>query len=176
MSGAMSRRKGADAERQVVNWLRTNGLPYAERRGAGFEASDIIGCPGVTIEVKNRAEMRLPSWVRQMIQEMATDRNQIGVVIHKRQRCTDVARWYATTTVDVWRILDPGNAGVETWTYDKNVKLAHLDLDAGRYAALHPCRGLDTQCATMSAATFMHLLAHVGYATPAKQPESNQTT
>lgn len=97
----MSRRKGAVAERAVVTWLTANGFPNAERRGSGFEASDIIGIPGVTLEVKNQAKVELAKWVDQLTDEMHTDQALAGAVIHKRRRCTDVGDWYATMPVTV---------------------------------------------------------------------------
>lgn len=101
MSGAMSRRKGAVAERDVVAWLNANGFPNAERRGAGFEASDIIGIPGVTLEIKNQAKLELAKWVDQLTDEMIADDNDIGAVVAKRRGQTDVGRWYAVMPVEV---------------------------------------------------------------------------
>lgn len=114
MGGAMSRRKGAKAENEVVKWLQTNGHPHAERRGAGFEAADIIGIPGVTIEVKNQAKMELAGWVDQLVDEMDADDNRIGVVVHKRRGRTDVGGWYATLPVHVFvRLLAEAGYGDE---------------------------------------------------------------
>lgn len=105
MSGAMARRKGAVAERAVIAWLNNNGFPHAERRGAGFEASDIIGIPGVTLEVKNQKTMNLAAWVNQLVDEMQADGNLRGAVIHKRRGHTDVGDWYATMPAWVFAAL-----------------------------------------------------------------------
>lgn len=101
MSGAMARRKGAQAERDVINWLQTVGFPHAERRGSGFEASDVIGIPGLTIEIKNQARLNLGDWVDQLTKEMAADGNTTGVVIHKRIGRVNPGDWYATMPASV---------------------------------------------------------------------------
>ena len=52
--GAMSRRKGATAERAVVAYLRSLGVP-ADRTSRGADVhgvGDIDGVPGVVVEVK----------------------------------------------------------------------------------------------------------------------------
>ena len=101
----MSRRKGAQAERDVVLWLRLNGFSGAERRGVGFESSDIIGVDGVSFEVKNQAQMQLASWVDQMVEQMERESAPVGVVIHKRKGVVDVGGWYATLPVSVFARL-----------------------------------------------------------------------
>ena len=60
MSSA-AKRKGSQAERDVVAWLKANGYKYADRRlaGATLDKGDISGVPGVTIEIKNHAKMDL---------------------------------------------------------------------------------------------------------------------
>ena len=57
MSNA-AKRKGSQAERDVVAWLKANGYKYADRRlaGATLDKGDISGVPGVTIEIKNHAK------------------------------------------------------------------------------------------------------------------------
>lgn len=61
-SGRANRRRGADAERQVVNYLREHGYPDARRYLAGDsrQPGDIDAIPGVSIEVKDRARSAWP--------------------------------------------------------------------------------------------------------------------
>lgn len=95
MSGASSRRKGAEAERAVVKYLRANGFPYADRRGAGFDGADIVGMPGITVEIKAQAGARLATWVDQAQEARAKAGDTYGVLIAKRAGTTDVGRWHA---------------------------------------------------------------------------------
>ena len=96
MTGRSSRRKGNQAERDTVKWLRRNGFPHAERNGNGFAGSDITGIPGVTLEIKNRATLNLAEWVDQLETELDYDGNDIGAIIHKRRRKPNTGDWYAT--------------------------------------------------------------------------------
>lgn len=89
----------------TVNTLRNMGFPHAERRGSGFDASDIIGIPGMTIEIKNQATMNLAGWIDQLLTEMEADNSDSGVVIHKRRGCRDPQDWYATLPMWVWADL-----------------------------------------------------------------------
>lgn len=103
MSSA-AKRKGSQAERDVVAWLKANGYKYADRRlaGATLDKGDISGVPGVTIEIKNHAKMDLASWVAELETEMENDNAWTGTVIHKRKGKGDVGEWYATMPAKVW--------------------------------------------------------------------------
>lgn len=96
-----SKRKGSLAERAVVDFLRANGFPHAERRLAGDvkDRGDIAGAPGVVFEVKNCAEMRLAAWVDEALAEQANDGADYGVVLHKRRGRPAAGDWYATLPV-----------------------------------------------------------------------------
>ena len=103
MSSA-SKRKGSQAERDVVAWLKTNGYKYADRRlaGATLDKGDISGVPGVTIEIKNHAKMDLAGWLAELEVEIKNDNAWTGVVIHKRKGKGDVSEWYASMPAQVW--------------------------------------------------------------------------
>ena len=95
--------KGSGAERAVVTWLK-QWFPYADRRlaGAALDKGDVSGIPGVTIEVKNQAAMKLSEWVGELETEMKNDNAWTGVVIHKKKGKTDVGEWYAIMPAKVW--------------------------------------------------------------------------
>ncbi len=60
--GSAPKRKGSAFERDVVAYLREHGFPDAERAyGAGRpeDIGDVVGIPGVTVEVKNHARLEL---------------------------------------------------------------------------------------------------------------------
>jgi Holliday junction resolvase len=69
--GAMSRRKGAAAEREVAQLLRDHGIPA--RRGVqyagGPDSPDVVGLDGVHIEVKRTESLRLWSAMEQATAE-----------------------------------------------------------------------------------------------------------
>jgi hypothetical protein len=93
-----SKAKGSGAERAVVEHLRANGFPHAERRLAGSakDRGDIAGVPSVVIEVKNCERTALGAWVDEAVLEQANDGADYGVVWHKRRGRGDAGQWYAT--------------------------------------------------------------------------------
>lgn len=107
MGGALvanpQKAKGSGAERAVVAWLK-QWYPYADRRlaGATLDKGDVSGIPGVTIEIKNHATMKLSEWLKELEVEMKNDGAWTGVVIHKKKGTTDVGEWYATMPAKVW--------------------------------------------------------------------------
>jgi len=97
--GRGAQRKGASAEREVASFLRDNGLPHADRRGSGFTASDIIGTPGVSWEIKDQDAIRLREWFAQTEEQQTEDGAQLGVLIIKRKGKTNPGDWYAVVTL-----------------------------------------------------------------------------
>lgn len=99
-----SKRKGSQAERDVVKFLQVRGWIYAERRLAGDinDRGDVAGVNGVCIEIKNHAKMDLAGWIKELEVEIKNAKADTGVVIHKRKGKSDVAEWYATMTVELY--------------------------------------------------------------------------
>ena len=69
MSSAAKRKGTQGGEIPVVNWLKANGFPYAERRLAGshLDRGDVAGVNGVTIEVKNHVRLDLSAWLKEQL-------------------------------------------------------------------------------------------------------------
>lgn len=63
----MSARKvrAAATQRMVAAYFAVHGWPFATDAGAGRAGCDILGVPGLSIEVKARADLRPMEWVRQ---------------------------------------------------------------------------------------------------------------
>lgn len=95
--GAKSRRKGAVFERQVVNWLRDHVWPDAERRGAGFEAADVINTGDYIIECKSQERIDLPGWWRQAERQAG---EQTPLLIIKKKGVADTGECYAVLRLD----------------------------------------------------------------------------
>lgn len=93
--GAAERRRGADAERAVVAYLRSVGWPDARRylAGDGRQPGDIDAIPGVVIEVKDVARSCWPTWCRQALAEAGPDR--VAIVVRRERGVADVGRWPA---------------------------------------------------------------------------------
>lgn len=99
---AANRRRGADAERAVVAYLRANGWPDARRylAGDGRQPGDIDAWPGVAIEVKDRAGSSWPSWCAQAVAEAGP--NRVPVVVRRTRGVPDVGQWETRVRLDDW--------------------------------------------------------------------------
>lgn len=98
------KRKGSEAERQVAKYLQKQGWKHAERRvaGATLDKGDIYGILGCVVEVKNQKRTDLAGWVEELKVEMINAKSDMGVVVHKRPRTTDVGEWYATVPMSLF--------------------------------------------------------------------------
>lgn len=95
MTGAANRRRGADAERSVVTYLRTHGWPDARRylAGDGRQPGDIDAIPGIVIEVKDVAASAWPTWCRQA--EAQAGLHRAWIVVRRTRGTRDVGQWGA---------------------------------------------------------------------------------
>lgn len=95
-----SRRRGTSWEREVVEWLREQGYPHAERRqldGKG-DRGDIAGLPGVVIQCKNTAVAALGEGMKELEEQMQNDHATFGFVALRRKRY-GTSRSYAIMTL-----------------------------------------------------------------------------
>lgn len=102
MSGAMSRNKGATAERHVVKYLRTVGFGGAERAvRTGYrtvtrvaaDPGDITGTPGIVWSVKDCVTERLDAWFAEL-DAMDGFSSDVRLLVHKRSGKSDPGRWW----------------------------------------------------------------------------------
>lgn len=98
-----NKRRGDNAERLLVAWLRDNGFPNAERAyGAGRpdDVGDIDGIPGVVIECKNQQRLDLAGWVTETEHERRQAGADHGLLIVKRRGHTNPGRWYCVMELE----------------------------------------------------------------------------
>jgi hypothetical protein len=83
-----SKTKGTAFETAVVDFLRVNGFPYAERRAlrGTHDAGDVAGVVGWVLEVKNCRTLDLGPWMNEAHQEAANDGASRYAVVHKRRQ------------------------------------------------------------------------------------------
>lgn len=58
--------RGRQTEEALAAYLRDHGWPHAERRAASLPGSDVLGLPGVDVEVKATADVPLLAALRQV--------------------------------------------------------------------------------------------------------------
>lgn len=105
MSGKGSQRKGADGERELADLLRRQG--YDIRRGGSLSFGDIpdlVGLPGIHIEVKRVERLNVPEAMRQAIQDSARFHDGAPTVFHRRSR----EPWLVTMRLSDWMDLYRG--------------------------------------------------------------------
>lgn len=86
-SGKASQRKGADDERELAAVLREYG--YEIKRGGSMsfgEVPDLVGLPGVHIEVKRCEQVRLSEWMQQAERDSQHFKDGLPAVFHRRSR------------------------------------------------------------------------------------------
>ena len=95
-----SRAKGTAWESKVVDYLRANGAPHAERRalGGSNDRGDIAGLLSIVIECKSAARLELAAWLDEAEAERRNDRADLAVVWHKRRGKTSPGDAYVTMT------------------------------------------------------------------------------
>ena len=84
--GKMSRNKGKTGEREIASILREYG--YDARRGVqyhgGADSPDVVGLPGIHIEVKRTERLSLYDAMAQAIHDCGSN---IPVVMHRKNNC-----------------------------------------------------------------------------------------
>ncbi len=98
-----SKRKGTSFESAIVDYLRANGAPHAERRAPNGtkDRGDIAGVPSVVIEAKNAARVQLAAWLDEAETERRNDNHApVAAVWHKRRGKASPGQAFVTMTGD----------------------------------------------------------------------------
>jgi hypothetical protein len=95
-----SRTIGTRWESAIVDHLRDNGVPHAERRAlnGANDRGDIAGLIGVVVEAKAEQKLRPAGWIAELLDEMANDKAHVGFVWAKRVGRTHPENGYILTT------------------------------------------------------------------------------
>lgn len=143
--GRTARARGHATETAVARWLRTNGHPDAatSRSALGHSGTrqpgDIIGVPGVCIEVKAGQRPAWAAWLRQTVDQ--TPPSDVPVLVWRRPGIADPGRWLTLTPGNWgpwWRAAGP--CLTEERTLDRcryDAALTQLEGDP-RYVAMRP--------------------------------------
>lgn len=81
-----SKQKGTSTETLVVNYLRENGWPYAERRAlsGSLDKGDIAGMPGIAVEVKyGNGTLKIGPWLTETGIERLNAAADHGILVVK---------------------------------------------------------------------------------------------
>ena len=98
-SGRHSRNKGKRGEREVAKIFRDAGYPArrsVQYNGRPGTAADVVGVPGMHIEVKFVEKERIREWYRQAERDASASPEQVPVVVHRKSR----EPWLVTMSLD----------------------------------------------------------------------------
>ena len=99
MSGKASQRKGAEGERELAGILQAHG--YAVERGGSLsfgEVPDLVGLPGIHIEVKRTERLNLRAAIEQAERDAAFFHDGLPAVFHRQNR----KPWLVTMKLEDW--------------------------------------------------------------------------
>lgn len=93
-----SREKGKKGERELARQLRDYG--YDTRRGQQFSGAngdaDVVGLPGIHIEVKRAEQCRIYDWIQQAVRDAR--QGETPAVFWRKSR----AGWLVTMRLEDW--------------------------------------------------------------------------
>ena len=96
-----SKKKGAAGEREFANYCRNKGFDVrrtAQYNGKELDSkADVIGIPGIYIEVKRQEQLNLYKAVEQALRDSAGT-SEIPMVAHRKNN----KPWLITMTADDW--------------------------------------------------------------------------
>jgi hypothetical protein len=96
------RDRAREAELRLAEWLQANGWPDAEANQPARPGPDILHTPGLAIEVKAKAELALPAWLRQAGRQAPPGTIPLLIVRGARQGPADIGAWAAVQRLDEW--------------------------------------------------------------------------
>jgi hypothetical protein len=101
--GASNRARGDAAERAVARYLRDQGYPLAGTARAAMaglrKGEDIVGIPGVSLEVKNRRDVDLSGSLRQAVLQAGPDKLPVVIIKPYGVGLDSVGDWFALNYV-----------------------------------------------------------------------------
>ncbi len=97
MKPSTAKVKGRETEAAFVRFLRSHGVPHAERRRltGSADQGDITGWPGVCVEIKSGATLAIPKWLAECDAETANAHADIGFVVVRPKGKPDPKDWFA---------------------------------------------------------------------------------
>ena len=99
--GKSSRNKGANGERELAHILRDT-YGYDTRRGYVFyHQSDVVGLPGIHMEVKRVERLNVSAAMQQSVNESITKADGIPTLFHRKNR----EGWLVTMRLEDWMDL-----------------------------------------------------------------------
>jgi len=96
MKPATAKAKGRETENLLVEYFRSNGVPYAERRRltGSADQGDVTGWPGMCVEIKSGARVAIGQWLSELAVEKRNAAARFGFVAVRPKGTPDPTGWY----------------------------------------------------------------------------------
>lgn len=102
-----SQRKGADGERELAALLCENGYPVQRGGSLSFgEVPDLVGLPGVHIEVKRTERLNLSQAMAQSIRDAEKFQDGAPAVFHRSNRHPWVVSMLLSDWLDLFKAAE----------------------------------------------------------------------
>lgn len=126
MKPSTAKAKGRATENLLVDWLRTHGVPHAERRRltGSADQGDITGWPGICVEVKSGAKLDIAGWLAELAAEVRNSGATHGFVAVRPKGKPDPEDWFAVLPLP---------------------ELVRLFAEAGWCGDIRPCQGVPVE-------------------------------
>jgi hypothetical protein len=105
------RQRGFITEELVADYLRQRGFPHAEPSTRGAAGPDILGVPGVGLEVKAQARGEFQAWLGQARTNLENPEDVCAVVWRRNgDGPTTIQEWPVITDLGtlVWLLREAG--------------------------------------------------------------------
>lgn len=104
--GRTSQRKGRSGELELVKLLRQHGIPAEPGQPVSFGSTpDIVGVPGVHVEVKRVERLNVPEAMAQSVRDASRFGDGRPALFHRRNR----SPWLVTMQLEDWlKLYQPG--------------------------------------------------------------------
>lgn len=105
--GNAQRIKGAEGERELVKIFIKNGIKTAHRGYVQFKQADVVGLPGIHVEVKRVEKLDIKKAMAQAVTESAKKDGGTPAVFHRVNR----GKWFVTMRdfdfMETWFFITP---------------------------------------------------------------------
>lgn len=99
--GRASKRKGANAERELANIIRENWGYPVQRGKVFYHESDLVGLKGIHIECKRVERLNVSQAYKQAVLEAEIRNDGMPAVFHRK----DGEGWMVTMSLEDWMEL-----------------------------------------------------------------------
>lgn len=85
--GKSNQRKGREAERELAEILRGYGFNAEPGKALNYGTeADVVGLPGLHLEVKRCERLQLPAWIEQAERDAARFNDGVPLVVFRQNR------------------------------------------------------------------------------------------